>query len=147
MSSCFSVFQFSYCHLCVYIIYWFSDGSAVGTYIVHSSTLSFSVPSCRSKCCSSYSDYLCRTFSLLLTMLTSLSVISNVCNLNPFLILFTSLQNFFASLLLQAISICSSFYLKNTLFLSKYFVYFFSFIFIFVFMLSGISVNHIFFIF
>jgi hypothetical protein len=86
----FPLFQFTQCHLCAYIICASTYGSAVCTHIVHSSPLSLLVPTCSSKCFSYYSDHLCMTFSLLLTMLPSLSLISNVHYLNPFLILLTS---------------------------------------------------------
>jgi len=86
----FPIFQFTQCHHYAYIICGSTYSFAVCTHIVHSSPLLLFVLSRSSKCFSQYSDHLCRTFSLFLTMLTSLSIISNVHYLNPFLILFTS---------------------------------------------------------
>jgi len=55
--------------------------SAVCMHTVHSPSLLLSGPSCNSECFSRYSDHLCRTYSSLLTMLPSLSLISSVCGL------------------------------------------------------------------
>ena len=63
-----------------------SCGSAVCMHIVYTSPLSPSRPSSDSKCFSKYSDHLCSTFPLLLTVLPLYLVMF----VNPFLILFTS---------------------------------------------------------
>ena len=99
MSSCFSIYQFTYCHLYGHIIGWFNRwfcsfyphyplfSTGTGCFIFQFKVLLiiFRPPS--------------RTFSLWHTMLPSLSLISNFFVLKPFLTLFISLKHFFASLL------------------------------------------------
>ena len=99
MSSCFSISQFTYCHLCLHHLV----VQHMALHFVH--TLSsllhnhclfhLTVWSASHNIHTTFVNFL-----FLLTMLPSLSLIGNDYSVNPFLILFTSWQKFFTSLLL-----------------------------------------------
>ena len=99
MSSCFSIYQFTYCYLYGYIIRWFNRQfcSFYPHYPLFSTVAGCSIFQFQVLLIIFRPPF--RTSSLWLTMLPSLSLISNVFGLNPFLTLFISFWNVFASLL------------------------------------------------
>ena len=91
MSSCFSIYQFTYCHLYGYILGWFNRWfcSFYPHYPLISTVTGHSIFQFKVLLIIFRPPYM--TFSLWITMLPSLFLISNVCGLKPFLTLFISL--------------------------------------------------------